>query len=513
MVPSKKLIEYFAIGVLLLLSTIIFYFAHKMGDFSYSDAPRHALNGVFILDFFSGFQFQNPMQYAKTYYDQYPAITIGFYPPLVSFIMAAFYAIFGVSHFTAQLCIASFHAGLGVGSYLLARRSLDSLPALAVAVITLTAPVVSMWGSQVMLDVPATCFLIWSVIFLCKWMDESNQRHLVTAVILFIAGLYTKQVIAFLALPVLLTIVCRNQIKLIYNKACISIIPLAGMSYVFGKANMESVAGARQDDLPLASLKAWTYYLGVLPEACGWPVTLFGLAGLIFAIVKWKKIQNDKPDLLMFLFWFIVAYLFYSLIALRMPRNVIQFIFPLSYFSVWLIVQVSNAKRQWISASVTGILAMITVYIGIVLTNVQFVDGYREAALYAQQNIASGKNILFHGNRDGSFIYNVRTFDEKKSLKIIRSDKLFLKLKIERERGVKDLGVSEQDMLKILRDNHIGFIVSQKDFWTDLPSMSRFQNLLINEQIFEKLKTIMIQSNSPTQDKELVIYRFIDADS
>ncbi|HYS45068.1 MAG TPA: hypothetical protein VEM35_01440, partial [Rhizomicrobium sp.] len=41
--------------------------------FSYPDAPRHALNGAFLLDFIRDHPFGNPAAYAMNYYVQYPA--------------------------------------------------------------------------------------------------------------------------------------------------------------------------------------------------------------------------------------------------------------------------------------------------------------------------------------------------------------------------------------------------------------------------------------------------------
>jgi hypothetical protein len=518
MTISRKFFDYLAVSTLLLIAGLSFYLAPKLGDFSYSDAPRHALNGVFVLDFLKAFPIRLPMEYANAYYQHFPALTIGFYPPLVSLIMAGFYAIFGVSHETAQLCISTFMAGLGIGSYVLARRTLNSLSALAVAILTIAAPIVNEWGSQVMLDIPASCFLVWTVIYFCKWLEAGDRRSLLCAVAFLVAGLYTKQTIAFIAFPALVTILYRKQASLVLNKfagivlvlTAISLIPLAALTYVFGRVNMESVAGARSDDLSLFSVKAWTYYLNCLPESIGWPMIVLGFTGIFYTIVMWRDIRKTAPDRLFFLLWIIVGYVFFSLIALRMPRNTIQIVFPLAYFSIWLINKLDQLISQLYVSIISLTIALITAYIGIIVHDIHWVDGYQEAAQYSQQNTPNGTKIIFHGNRDGSFIYNMRVIGGENSASIVRSDKLFLKLKIERERGVKDLGVSENDMIQLLHDQNIGLVVSQKDFWTDLPSMSRFQNLLGNESVFQKLKTITIHSNFKATDKELEIYRLID---
>src|SRR5262245_29724666 len=60
----------FALAALLLFVT-----APHNGEFWYSDAPRHALNGVFIKDLFASLP-ADPKSWAMEYYVQYPALTI-----------------------------------------------------------------------------------------------------------------------------------------------------------------------------------------------------------------------------------------------------------------------------------------------------------------------------------------------------------------------------------------------------------------------------------------------------
>ena len=129
------------------------------GDFSWSDAPRHALNGAFVKDFIAALPWRHPVEWAENYYLQYPALSILFYPPLFYFFEAAFYAVFGVNHFAAQATVAAFYALLGLGVYRLARLWLPRFTALGSALMLMGAPEITLWGRQVMLDIPAMAWL------------------------------------------------------------------------------------------------------------------------------------------------------------------------------------------------------------------------------------------------------------------------------------------------------------------------------------------------------------------
>ena len=89
-----------AAAVFLLGAVLLFVTAPHHGEFWWSDAPRHALNGVFVKDLIAAMP-AHPGAWAMQYYVQYPALTILFYPPLFYAISAPFYALFGVSHATA----------------------------------------------------------------------------------------------------------------------------------------------------------------------------------------------------------------------------------------------------------------------------------------------------------------------------------------------------------------------------------------------------------------------------
>lgn len=98
--------------LLLLLLTIavflLFKTSPRAGDFWFSDASRHAMDGVFYYDLIRAMPVTHWKQWAMDYYIQYPAVSVLFYPPLFALAEALFYALFGVSHSTAQLTVSAF---------------------------------------------------------------------------------------------------------------------------------------------------------------------------------------------------------------------------------------------------------------------------------------------------------------------------------------------------------------------------------------------------------------------
>src|SRR5208282_3243024 len=171
-------------AVLLVASGILLATSPADGDFSWSDAPRHALNGAFVKDFIAALPWRHPVAWAENYYLQYPALSILFYPPLFYFFVAAFYAF------------------LGLGVYRLARLWLPRFTALGAALMLMGAPEIALWGRQVMLDIPAMAWLLWGVWACAKFMRAGRGAHLAIGAAMLLASLYTKYNVVFLA-PVL----------------------------------------------------------------------------------------------------------------------------------------------------------------------------------------------------------------------------------------------------------------------------------------------------------------------
>jgi Dolichyl-phosphate-mannose-protein mannosyltransferase len=502
-----------------LIAGLTFYLAPKNGDFGWFDTSRHAMNGIFIYDFFRDFAWKNPLEYANNYYNQFPAVNIGFYPPLLSFILAVFYALFGVSQASAQLCIACFHAGLGLGSFYFARRTVQPFSAFFITISTMCAPIVTEWASQIMLDVPAACFELWAAYFFCQYLEYKKQNDFNISIVLFVLALYTKQPVAFFALTPLIMIVLKKQWQDLINKqtlilcigALLVLIPLAILTLHFGKANFESVAGARSEDLSMFSIAAYLYYLKALPNALGYPLIGFGaILSLVYFVTK-----NPKPyqfnDGLLCIIWLATGLLFFSVIALRMPRNILFFAFPIIYLSGWMLDRITNPPLlHWASVLVGSGLIINMFYMGVIANQVEWVSGYQDAANFVVKNIAQDKNVFIHAHRDGSFIYNLRVAGGRKAPRSARSDKYLINVKIERERGVRDYGLSKEDLLTIMRQQNIDLVVAQQGYWNDLPSMKAFEQLLQDQHYFTKLKTINTNSNYSTEDKVLEVFRYIE---
>ena len=217
------------------VSVVYFFLMPQAGDFHWSESPRNALDGAFVLDLVKDLPFADPKGWAYDYYLKYPAVTILFYPPLVHVELALVFAVFGVSHVAAGGLMAA-HAGLlAAGVYRISRRLTGPGWSVMVATVTVFSPEMLHWGRQILLEMPMVSLLVWSGYFWLRFLEHGRRGQLVAAALLFLLAIYTKQTAIFMALAFIASLLLAR------GKAALSDRAIWAASLLFS-CRLDSVA-------------------------------------------------------------------------------------------------------------------------------------------------------------------------------------------------------------------------------------------------------------------------------
>jgi hypothetical protein len=488
----------------------LFVTAPRAGQFWWSDAPRHALNGAFLRDFFSSLPLRDAKQWAVDYYLQYPALTILFYPPMYAAVEAVFFGLFGVSDAVASLSPMAFCGSLAVGAYYLSRRWLPPLQAASAALLLLGLPEIARWGRQTMTDVPAMSFLVWSSYLFVRYQDEQRIGLFLGAILVFLLGLYTKLSIVFLFPPLLVVLWMQRGRSLLRDKwfwiggvlLAVGVMPLVLMTWKFGQGNIESVVSIKDARVSRLALEGWLYYPRLLPSQVGWVTLGAAVTYLVVATIR-KAWRPCFPAFPLLVLWLVAGYLFFSAIDLKDPRLDIFILLPLPLFAILLLNRGLPPKRANAAALCLAIGGFsYTLW----AAPVPVVHGYQEAAQWVADHTEPDSIVVFSGMRDGSFIFNLRTLDPSRQHTVIRADKLLLRIAIRRELGVREKSVTTADVIDMLDRHGVSYVVAERDFWIDLKAMQVFQEALGTPH-FKEVARIPVTANIPHPDQELRIYR------
>lgn len=499
----------------LLVAGLAFATTHMGGDFWWPDASRHALNGLFVLDFVKALPFDDPVGFAERYYVQYPALTVLFYPPLTYALMAVPYALFGESHAVAQATIIVFFAGLLLVAHAIARRYLPTAWAIAATLLFACAPQFLFWTRQVMVDTPAVFFLLFSTLALLRYTDDWQPRWIWWSCASFVAAIYCKYNVAFAAPALLAALIAAGGLRTLARRevlaavavSAIALVPAMMLMLWFGRENISSVQGGLRNDLPASDIRAWLVYARFLPEQ-------LGTAALIALVLGWIGLAAGRlrglaqRDLWLWLTWLVVGYLLFSYIKVREPRHTLAVLFPFVLLGTAGLRQVFDRLTPaagWLAAIAA---AGYTAWLAVVVP-APFVEGYARAAAVVGERGAPADRVLFHGYRDGTFVYDMRVNPATRAMTTIRSDKLIARVSIERTRGISGKGLDQAAMRDLFRTLSIRWVVVQPGFWSDLPYFRDFETVLGDRSLFEPLARVPVRSNQPVPEQELLVYRYI----
>jgi Dolichyl-phosphate-mannose-protein mannosyltransferase len=497
----------FAPILLIGLVALLFTGAPHGGAFYWSDAPRHALNGVFVADFLRAMPLGAASDFAYTYYAKYPALTILFYPPLFYFLSAPFFLLFGVSHEVALIPVFVLYAAFAVGSYRLFRFWTAPSVAFCAAVALAMAPENAFWGRQVMLEIPAFAALVWSTVCFMHYRRGGKAAQLYLAAALLVCAMYIKISVGFMA-PVLAAALLATDPRVLRRKpvwiaaalSALALVPLVAITVKFGQANVQSVSGIADSSVSRQSIQGWLWYARQMPNQLGWPLALTAGVACISAIAWRRRIALARGDAVFWWAWLLVGYVFFSAIDLKEARHSVYLLPPLVFAAYMLL------SRARYGVMLCGLLTLAVMAQTVFWRPVHYVDGYARAAAFVAEAAPKDSAVIFSGYRDGAFVFNMRAREDRPDLSVVRADKLLLRVAVRRELGVEEKAVAEGEIAALIDRVGAAYLVVQPGFWIDLPAMQRFERVLASRQ-FEKVATIPTPANYPSQEKELVIYR------
>jgi hypothetical protein len=169
-------------------------------DVGFPDADRILMDGVFIRDFVLAFPLSAPLDFALRYFAQYPALSLGYRPPLLPVLEAALMVPLGVELWAARLAvILSGVAGLAVWFRLVA-GIFDRGTAAAACAILASLPFIVYWSSYTMAEVPTMAMVMVSAACFYWFVEGRRPIQLYLAALAFAAAVWTKQTAIFLPL-------------------------------------------------------------------------------------------------------------------------------------------------------------------------------------------------------------------------------------------------------------------------------------------------------------------------
>lgn len=268
--------------------------------------------------------------------------------------------------------------------------------------------------------------------------------------------------------------------------------------------NLQAVTNIADAEVEKYSLSGLLWYLLQTPSQLGFGAFIGVLVGIVtFFIYEDNKINSMKNASLIIL-WYLVGYVFYTMIDLKEARFNVHMLLPL-FFLIGLAYDHLEKLRNHVGKVFIGLIVASSLY-ATLNRPVEYVSGYNHVALEIAELAPEDSNVLFSGYRDGSFIFAMRAVANRDDMSTVRADKLLLQIASRREIGVEEKDYTIDQIAVMINELAINYVVAQPDFWTDLKQMALLQELLESDQ-FEEVERYQLPRNYNSQEKELIIYK------
>lgn len=418
------------IALLILVTVVLSTKGIDQGDFWFSDDTRHAMDGVFVLDFIKDFPVFNSYDYITQYYAKYPALGIGVYPPFFALVEAVFFGLFGISVITAKLTVLFFALIALIYWFRLVRLIFDEKVAFYSALLFITTPLIVKWSRAVMLEMPALAMGIMSVYFFYNFIELRKPRHGYYLILATVAAIYTKQTAIFLIPVFFFYFILSKKYKMLLSMRVIIIsfaiflliLPLSIFTIKYGSSNISQVVFQNPSKEPLLGLifSHWSFYPIKLFKD-NKPILILSIITILLLFIKNKK---NIQKVTIFFALALGFYVTFSYISSKDVRYSCFWIPPFTLFAALIINEIPRGIRKTYIVSI--LLVCLCLYQFIISYNLYnpSISGYDKAAQYIMENEVD--TVFFQGSGvgTGSFVFNIRELDTDRRMVVFRGDKI-----------------------------------------------------------------------------------------
>ncbi len=490
-----------------------------LGGLNWSDAPQHVFDGIFVLEFCKAWPLDNPQTWAEQFYIRFPSLGIFvYYPPGFAAVEGLVFAVFGVGVMAARLTILAYAIGAGWLMFVLGRRWFDRPTGILAALLLITSAHGALWLNDIMLEWPATFWMLAAVYAYQRDRDECKARWAIAMCLVWVAAFLTKQTAGFIVPVLLLHAVLQPDRRRYFARYALVGGLIAASSTIVSYALLTRRFAALPATLLEPTPDLW-FYPRHLPEIVGpalLPLVLLGL--LTFVLRPDRRVRG------LLLLWFAAWAAFSSLIEAKEPRYFFFALPPLMFAAARFLLprEADGSEREisWVSDKPRIALLAILIVAQCVLWRMKDVgrlpDYSETVSVLAHRDDAD--LVLVDAVRDGQFVFDVYLNPAaREHIVPLRASKLLYARAARAKYGYQQFVESPDDIVALLDKYAIRYIVIESDLPrthyidADPPPRRMLRSLLSGDARFRLLDAWPLRCGDPIwDDVELQLYEYAD---
>ncbi|MCP4849633.1 MAG: hypothetical protein GY899_16970 [Verrucomicrobiaceae bacterium] len=263
--------------------------AYKSDFGAHPDEGAHVVTALMVRDYLAGgfIDSTNPISYAESYYEAFPKVAIGHYPPLF-YLIAGSWLLLGVTSYSFLIFSAVIASVCGLTTFLLGRLFMGQVWALGAAIMFTMSPLAQRCTSVFMSDMMLLGWCLLSAAAFSRFMKKGLRvESLIFGAVASAAILTKLSGILLAALPGLALLFARRLHLL--RKPAIWIAPitvsLSAIPWVL--LTYRITAEGVMDESGFAYFeKSLPFFSGAMIDIFGVLVMVLALTGMAFSVAN-----------------------------------------------------------------------------------------------------------------------------------------------------------------------------------------------------------------------------------
>lgn len=142
----------------------------------YPDEPAHYITGLMVRDYIAGLNFTSPLKFAEDYYDHYPKVAFGHWPPLLYILQALWMLVFSPARASVLLELACFTLVLALSVGAFVKRHFGNGAAVLACLLTVALPIVQVYTDEVMAETLLMLVSFWGAIYFARYLHSESWK-------------------------------------------------------------------------------------------------------------------------------------------------------------------------------------------------------------------------------------------------------------------------------------------------------------------------------------------------
>lgn len=251
------------------------------------DEAAHAVTSLMVRDYLAGGWRQPPLGFAKQFYEDFPKVALGHYPPGF-YCLAGLWLLPSATIKSLLLLQVALSACLASLVYRLASK-LVSLPAAILTGLLMAAlPTMLKQTQLIMSDMFVTILCLLAVALWRDYLNRPSMRRAAGFGLVAAAAILTKGSAMGLCAVPLLALALTGQWHLLKSASCwFSGLPVALLAgpWMFYSTKI-TAEGMIHRPLQKFFPEAASYYSRAMPQILGWPLMATALVGVVFLGIR-----------------------------------------------------------------------------------------------------------------------------------------------------------------------------------------------------------------------------------